>query len=139
MGLRRRGGFHTDGVHGVGARDAAFNRRIVTLGSPNHSPPLADWNTNTNPARADPSQTVANLTDHPLGYEDEPVRRLASYEPIPRTARHQKGLSMALTSKITPYSLSWPAQYLKDEPLIASAFNDELIAIHHVGSTAVPG
>lgn len=46
---------------------------------------------------------------------------------------------MALTSKITPYSLSWPAQYLKDEPLIASAFNDELIAIHHVGSTAVPG
>ncbi len=41
---------------------------------------------------------------------------------------------MALTSKITPYNPTWPARFLADKPLIASAFGDELIAIHHVGS-----
>lgn len=46
---------------------------------------------------------------------------------------------MALTSKITPYNPTWPARFLADRPLIASAFGDELIAIHHVGSTSVQG
>ena len=46
---------------------------------------------------------------------------------------------MALTSKITPYDATWPARFLADKPLIASAFGDELIAIQHVGSTSVPG
>lgn len=46
---------------------------------------------------------------------------------------------MALTSNITPYNPEWPARFLADKPLIASAFGDELNAIHHVGSTAVPG
>lgn len=46
---------------------------------------------------------------------------------------------MALTSKITPYNLAWPARFMADRPLISSAFGDELIAIHHVGSTSVPG
>ena len=46
---------------------------------------------------------------------------------------------MALTSKITPYNPTWPDRFLADKPLIASAFGDELIAIHHVGSTSVPG
>lgn len=46
---------------------------------------------------------------------------------------------MALTSKITPYDPHWPARFQADKPLIASAFGDELQAIHHVGSTAVPG
>lgn len=46
---------------------------------------------------------------------------------------------MALTSKIAHYNPAWPARFLADKPLIASAFGDELIAIHHVGSTSVPG
>ncbi|WP_323614475.1 GrpB family protein [Pseudomonas putida] len=46
---------------------------------------------------------------------------------------------MALTSKITPYNPTWPARFLADKPLIASAFGDELIAIQHIGSTSVPG
>lgn len=46
---------------------------------------------------------------------------------------------MALTSKITPYNPTWPARFLADKPLITSAFGDELIAIHHAGSTSVPG
>ncbi|MDF3929086.1 GrpB family protein [Pseudomonas putida] len=46
---------------------------------------------------------------------------------------------MALTSKIAPYDPTWPARFLTDKPLIASAFDAELIAVHHVGSTSVPG
>ncbi|MNG73621.1 dephospho-CoA kinase/protein folding accessory domain-containing protein [compost metagenome] len=46
---------------------------------------------------------------------------------------------MALTSKIACYNPAWPARFWVDKPLIASAFDDELIAIHHVGSTSVPG
>lgn len=46
---------------------------------------------------------------------------------------------MALTSKIAPYNTTWPARFLADKPLIASAFGDELITLHHVGSTSVSG
>lgn len=46
---------------------------------------------------------------------------------------------MALTSKISPYNPEWPERFQADKELIASAFGDELQAIHHVGSTAVPG
>ena len=46
---------------------------------------------------------------------------------------------MALTSKISPYNPEWPERFQVDKELIASAFGDELQAIHHVGSTAVPG
>lgn len=45
---------------------------------------------------------------------------------------------MALTSKITAYDPAWPQRYEADKVLLASAFGDELLAMHHVGSTAVP-
>jgi len=45
---------------------------------------------------------------------------------------------MALTSKITAYNPAWPQRYEADKVLLASAFGDELVAMHHVGSTAVP-
>ncbi|MDH1511688.1 GrpB family protein [Pseudomonas mosselii] len=45
---------------------------------------------------------------------------------------------MALTSKITTYNPEWPQRYEADKMLLVSAFGDELIAMHHVGSTAVP-
>lgn len=45
---------------------------------------------------------------------------------------------MALTSKITTYNPEWPQRYEADKILLVSAFGDELIAMHHVGSTAVP-
>ncbi|MEQ6926779.1 GrpB family protein [Pseudomonas mosselii] len=45
---------------------------------------------------------------------------------------------MALTSKITNYNPEWPQRYEADKMLLVSAFGDELIAMHHVGSTAVP-
>lgn len=46
---------------------------------------------------------------------------------------------MVLTSKITPYNPAWPLRFLADKTLIASAFGEALISIHHVGSTSVPG
>ncbi|MEE1886728.1 GrpB family protein [Pseudomonas carassii] len=45
---------------------------------------------------------------------------------------------MALTSKITTYTPEWPQRYEADKTLLVSAFGDELLAMHHVGSTAVP-
>ncbi|MHC8381837.1 GrpB family protein [Pseudomonas sp. LB3P14] len=45
---------------------------------------------------------------------------------------------MALTSKISPYDSSWPVLFLCAKGQIAKAFGTELVAIHHVGSTAVP-
>ncbi len=45
---------------------------------------------------------------------------------------------MALTSKITAYDPAWPQRYEAVNVLLASVFGDELLAIHHVGSTAVP-
>ena len=45
---------------------------------------------------------------------------------------------MALTSKITTYSPAWPQRYEADKVRLDSAFGDELLAMHHVGSTAVP-
>lgn len=45
---------------------------------------------------------------------------------------------MALTSKITTHNPAWPQRYEADKLLLALAFGDELVAMHHVGSTAVP-
>ncbi|MCY1300919.1 GrpB protein [compost metagenome] len=46
---------------------------------------------------------------------------------------------MALTSKISHYDNRWPALFLAEKARIAEGFQSELIRIHHVGSTAVPG
>jgi len=45
---------------------------------------------------------------------------------------------MALTSKISPYDSRWPALFLTAKEQIEKAFGTELVALHHVGSTAVP-
>lgn len=46
---------------------------------------------------------------------------------------------MALTSKISPYDGRWPALFAIERDRIAKCFGTELVDIHHVGSTAVPG
>lgn len=46
---------------------------------------------------------------------------------------------VALTSKIAPYRAEWPAQFQAMSAKIRAAFGGELLAIHHVGSTAIPG
>ena len=46
---------------------------------------------------------------------------------------------MALTSKIAPYDSRWLDQFSTEKDRIGKSFGAELCAIHHVGSTAVPG
>lgn len=45
---------------------------------------------------------------------------------------------MALTSTITRYNENWPALFLAEQARIAEGFEAERLAIHPVGSTAVP-
>lgn len=46
---------------------------------------------------------------------------------------------MTLTSKISPYDCHWPVRFITEKERIAAGFGAEVIDIHHVGSTAVPG
>lgn len=46
---------------------------------------------------------------------------------------------MALTSRITPYDSEWPTRFIAAREQVEMAFAADLVAIHHVGSTAVPG
>lgn len=41
--------------------------------------------------------------------------------------------------KITPYDPNWPHIFEKEALLISQALGDNCVAIHHVGSTSVPG
>ena len=41
--------------------------------------------------------------------------------------------------EIKPYDRNWPHIYEKEEILILQALADNCVAIHHVGSTSVPG
>ena len=40
---------------------------------------------------------------------------------------------------LRPYNGGWPARYEREKALIADAMGEALIAIEHIGSTAVPG
>ena len=41
--------------------------------------------------------------------------------------------------EVVPYDSDWPKQFEAEAELIRNALGDECIAIHHVGSTSVPG
>ncbi|MGY8664566.1 GrpB family protein [Bradyrhizobium sp. UFLA05-109] len=45
---------------------------------------------------------------------------------------------MLLTSPIRPYDPRWPQEYANEEARLRPIFGPALVAIHHVGSTAVP-
>lgn len=40
---------------------------------------------------------------------------------------------------VVPYNPSWPEMFQREAEAIANVFGDELLAIQHIGSTAVPG
>lgn len=46
---------------------------------------------------------------------------------------------MALTSKISPYDPQWPAMFETERDRLLPIFEAELVRIHHMGGTAVPG
>ena len=40
---------------------------------------------------------------------------------------------------VVPYDPAWPERYRQEAAALASILGPELVAIHHIGSTAVPG
>ena len=46
---------------------------------------------------------------------------------------------MPLTSAITDYDAAWPNLYAREADLLVPVFDADLLALHHVGSTAVEG
>ena len=47
--------------------------------------------------------------------------------------------TMKLTSQITPYDPGWADQYQKEARRLRTVFEQDLLDMHHVGSTAVRG
>jgi GrpB-like predicted nucleotidyltransferase (UPF0157 family) len=41
--------------------------------------------------------------------------------------------------EVAPYDPAWPAAYQAEEACLRAALGDRVLAIHHIGSTAVPG
>ncbi|SDL84320.1 GrpB family protein [Sediminibacillus halophilus] len=41
--------------------------------------------------------------------------------------------------EVVPYNDQWPKLFLKEAAAIKEIFGDELIDVHHIGSTSVPG
>lgn len=46
---------------------------------------------------------------------------------------------MVRTIAVVPYAVEWPAAFQAAEKELVSLWGEEVIAVHHVGSTAVPG
>ena len=42
-------------------------------------------------------------------------------------------------AEVVPWTAKWLELYLEEEDLLRSVFLDELLEIHHIGSTSVPG
>jgi GrpB-like predicted nucleotidyltransferase (UPF0157 family) len=42
-------------------------------------------------------------------------------------------------TNVMPYDPKWPLYYVNESKKIATLLKDNLIAVHHIGSTAVPG
>lgn len=58
-----------------------------------------------------------------------------------RTMNDEESLRAAIHEHITivPYDRSWPHRFAEEEARLVSLFGESLIAIEHIGSTAVPG
>ena len=50
-----------------------------------------------------------------------------------------QAVAVSLTSTITPYDVDWPHGFAEASTTLAPVFSTALVAIHHVGSTAIPG
>ncbi|MEM9737707.1 MAG: GrpB family protein [Bacteroidota bacterium] len=48
-------------------------------------------------------------------------------------------MSRAKLITVVPYNPAWPMMYQKEASLIEKALDNNLLAIHHIGSTSVPG
>jgi GrpB-like predicted nucleotidyltransferase (UPF0157 family) len=41
--------------------------------------------------------------------------------------------------EVVPYDTNWPLMYAAEANLLSAIFGEELVRIHHIGSTSVPG
>lgn len=41
--------------------------------------------------------------------------------------------------EVVPYNSEWPNMFQNEKIALAQILNDELIKIHHIGSTSIPG
>lgn len=46
---------------------------------------------------------------------------------------------MPRTIELLPYDPAWPDQYQQEAEQLSAIFSDQLVSIHHIGSTAIPG
>jgi GrpB-like predicted nucleotidyltransferase (UPF0157 family) len=46
---------------------------------------------------------------------------------------------MSRVIEVVPYNPEWPNLFLAESEDIRRVFGDEIVAIHHIGSTAIPG
>lgn len=42
------------------------------------------------------------------------------------------------TVEVVPYNLNWPEKFKAESKRVADALGDNIVAIHHIGSTAIP-
>jgi GrpB-like predicted nucleotidyltransferase (UPF0157 family) len=40
---------------------------------------------------------------------------------------------------VVPYDSGWPQKYQREAQRITAIFGQELLSIHHIGSTSIPG
>lgn len=55
------------------------------------------------------------------------------------TQREKQRRALVLRVVVTEYQAQWPRLYAEEAARLAAVFGDELVAIHHIGSTSVPG
>ena len=53
--------------------------------------------------------------------------------------RHNKSRKMGRKVVLTPHNLAWIEQYEAEAAQLTAVFQPILVAMHHIGSTAVPG
>lgn len=46
---------------------------------------------------------------------------------------------MARKVEVVDYDLAWPGMFEREAPLLRKVFADQLLELHHIGSTAIPG
>lgn len=60
-------------------------------------------------------------------------------EPTPRLAHAMDFIHQTDKVEVVPYNLKWRESFETESKSIADALGDSVVAIHHIGSTAIPG
>ena len=78
---------------------------------------------------------VVGLHSHP-GY-DLPTYYAMEHD-LSRPIDNQE-IDVIRKIEVVPYDRAWPVVYEREAAILTDAFGDQLVAIHHIGSTAIVG